>query len=1035
MRFGFMLLCLAAYSPDASMGGGAKPGAAAAAKRILDAAGIQGGLIVHLGCGDGTLTAALRVSDSCLVHGLDRDAANVAKAREHVQALGLYGPVSVDRLASNQLPYVDNLVNLVVAETLGDVPMAEVLRVLAPQGVAMIDSEKTVKPRPEDVDEWTHYFHGASGNAVSTDRRVAPPARLQWDGPPRWSRSHETDMSLTAAIAAGGRIFHTLDEGPVGIHETPLTTRRLPDKCALVARDAYNGIVLWRRPLPGWGSAAWDNARWRFGKRDQMWSSPLTLPRRLVTMGDRLYMTMGFRAPVSELDGVTGRTIREFSATRNTEEIVIHDDILLARTARKEGSQAVVAIELASGQVLWTRPAGKMADLTLAASGTRVCFVNRKGLVALDLRTGREQWQVSLKGQPKRTAPAFTLILRDDVVLVARPGLVQALAAADGERLWTAKTNASFRGPPDVFVAGGLVWVGTLTTRGLDLKTGQVKREIRPGSLFTAGHHSRCYRARATEHYLLFNKRGIEFLDLRGDEHMRHDWVRGTCRYGIIPANGLIYAPPHSCFCYPGVKLTGFNALAPAPKTPVKPDPSPRLRKGPAFQATDLQSAVPSAPSEDWPTYRHDNARSGCSAAPVPERLQQAWRTMLRGEISPPVVADGRVYVAALETHSVHCLAADTGKAIWTFTAGGCVDSPPTVCGGRVLFGCSNGAVYCLRATNGRLMWRFRAAPRDRRIVSYGRVESAWPVHGSVLVEDGVTYFAAGRSSFLDGGLYLFGLDVATGAVRHQARLVGPKPDLSKPSNRAHDMDGSRNDILVGTGGKLYLTQNVFDLSLKPLPAPRIARWGARKTDLHLVATGGFLDDSMFDRIYWMHARRWPGLYVAVATSKAGQILVFDQTTTYGLHVFTSKFSRSPYFQPATGGYELFADENDNEPVLTKRNAARERGVMTRAAPPKWSVQIPVRARAMVLTPPAPGRKAGRIFLAGPPDLIDPQDPLAALEGRAGAVLWAVSTADGAKRAEYRLACPPVFDGLIAAGGRLYMSMIDGTVLCFAGKE
>jgi len=339
--------------------------------------------------------------------------------------------------------------------------------------------------------------------------------------------------------------------------------------------------------------------------------------------------------------------------------------------------------------------------------------------------------------------------------------------------------------------------------------------------------------------------------------------------------------------------------------------------------------------------------------------------------------------------------------------------------------------VYCLRAADGRLAWRFRAAPRDRRIVSYGRVESAWPVHGSVLVEGGVAYFAAGRSSFLDGGLYLFGLDVATGAVRHQARLVGPEPDLSKPSNRAHDMDGSRNDILVGTGGKLYLTQNVFDLSLKPLPAPRIARWGARKTDLHLVATGGFLDDSMFDRIYWMHARRWPGLYVAVATSKAGQILVFDGTTTYGLHVFTRKFSRSPYFQPASGGYELFADDNDNEPVLLKGNAARERGSMTRAAPPRWSVQIPVRARAMVLAPSAPGKEAGRVFLAGPPDAIDPEDPLAALEGRAGALLWAVSSADGSKRAEYRLACPPVFDGLIAARGKLFLATVDGAVSCW----
>jgi len=43
------------------------------AQAILKASGIQGGLVVHLGCGNGALTAALRASDSYLVHGLDRE--------------------------------------------------------------------------------------------------------------------------------------------------------------------------------------------------------------------------------------------------------------------------------------------------------------------------------------------------------------------------------------------------------------------------------------------------------------------------------------------------------------------------------------------------------------------------------------------------------------------------------------------------------------------------------------------------------------------------------------------------------------------------------------------------------------------------------------------------------------------------------------------------------------------------------------------------------------------------------------------------
>jgi hypothetical protein len=71
------------------------------------------------------------------------------------------------------------------------------------------------------------------------------------------------------------------------------------------------------------------------------------------------------------------------------------------------------------------------------------------------------------------------------------------------------------------------------------------------------------------------------------------------------------------------------------------------------------------------------------------------------------------------------------------------------------------------------------------------------------------------------------------------------------------------------------------------------------------------------------------------------------------------------------------------------------------------------------------------LFVAGTPDVVDPEDPWAAFEGRKGGVLWAVSTADGKKLAEYSLDHPPVFDGMAAARGRLYISTTDGNVACF----
>ncbi|MCP4259221.1 MAG: class I SAM-dependent methyltransferase, partial [Planctomycetes bacterium] len=82
------------------------------AKEILDTSGVKGGLIVHLGCGNGKLTAQLRAADQYFVHGLDSDAAEIATARNNLIKQGIYGPVSIDQWDGEHLPYADNLINL-----------------------------------------------------------------------------------------------------------------------------------------------------------------------------------------------------------------------------------------------------------------------------------------------------------------------------------------------------------------------------------------------------------------------------------------------------------------------------------------------------------------------------------------------------------------------------------------------------------------------------------------------------------------------------------------------------------------------------------------------------------------------------------------------------------------------------------------------------------------------------------------------------------------------------------------------------------
>ena len=41
------------------------------------------------------------------------------------------------------------------------------------------------------------------------------------------------------------------------------------------------------------------------------------------------------------------------------------------------------------------------------------------------------------------------------------------------------------------------------------------------------------------------------------------------------------------------------------------------------------------------------------------------------------------------------------------------------------------------------------------------------------------------------------------------------------------------------------------------------------------------------------------------------------------------------------------------------------------------------------------------------------------------------ATSDGEKLAEYNLPAKPVYDGLIAANGKLYISLTNGNLVCF----
>ncbi len=1057
---------------------GSRAGVDEEAAEIAGLADFHGGLVVHVGCGDGKLTAAMRLNEHCIVQGVEKGAKRVEKARAAILDFGVYGAVSVVGWNGKKLPYIDNLATLVVCEDASIAPTKELLRVVRPYGALAVKRDGrwtvTVKPKLKGADEWEQHYHGADNNAVADDTLVGPPRRYQWLAEPEWQRSHLALPSMNSMVTAKGRLF-TVEDMASAEHPA------LPGKYALVARDAYNGIVLWRVMFPDWHP---------IHTRDK--EMPVQIQRRLAVVGDSVFCTPGYSAPVTEFNAATGAVVRKHEGTAGTMEFVHDRGVLLVVTgdqsdvaasianpersplntsrfrreaygprieAKEHPNNDILAVDSASGKELWKLTGAATAGYqgaTLGAIGGNVVFSTADELVCVDRLTGRESWRVpvpiTLKGP---SGIAVSLVLSAKSVFLADSARLRAFRLKDGKALWEKPATINHHKPADVFVANGVVWaaaynastgrpqpglgLGRMGVNGFDALTGEVVKELDQKMTGPMGH-DRCYRNRiTTKYYINSVSGGSDFLGMSETGESPNPWIRSTCGIGPLPANGLYYVGPPSCACCNSVMLNGLNAMATDPvytngDAPADNGLNPRLEKGPAYAAV-AKSARPTK-ANDWPAYRHDNSRAGRTDARVPAKLKRNWETKLGSRVSAPVIADGRLFAADVEGHAVCALDAADGKVLWRFTAEGRVDSPPTYHEGRLLFGSRDGSVYCVRASDGALAWRF--LPRERRwICAYEQPESAWPVCGSILIRDGLAYFAAGRNTFIDGGIYLFALNARTGEIVHQNHAYGPYGDNGFPvENRevvkGMSIEGFKGDIFLADDDLLYLRHQAFKPDLTPVALPDVK-------NPHLITSHGFLEAVPQHRSFWTIDTM---LHYDIPTGAGGvhgDILCMDGKSFYEVRGYTP--GRTTWFDPRANGYTLYAGRYDvkakaaEEAKKTPAQKAGKKGAKAKrrgkkvvpTAPSEkiWASSIPLTGKAIALAEKV-------LFVAGTP-LEFPEDDLAAgYEGRLGGVLWAASTESGEKLAEYKLDAAPAWDGLAAANGSLFMSLADGRVVCMA---
>ncbi|MCX5684970.1 MAG: PQQ-binding-like beta-propeller repeat protein [Planctomycetota bacterium] len=724
-----IVCCLAAAAPAEDAG--------VSAADILKASGIGAGLVVHLVATDGRLEAELAASGKMLVHGLAMDDAASGKARSAIKDAGLYGLASVEKADSfSELPYADNLVNLLVADldALGAKapPQAEIMRVLCPKGVAYVKIAgawtRTVKPRPPEMDEWGHFDYGPEGNGVSHDRLVGPSTHVQWMAsvqPIKLGGNPAGFRVYAGPRAAGGRVFFEWGAGEKSGREQFYT-----------GRDAFNGLPLWTARNTSGGRKDW----------------------QFVAAGDRLYTFLEKGGPLVALDGATGAIVRTYEqGGRLTDDWRATAIRVAGGKILQVCGSALYALDAASGALVWKHEetdgnlcfpcASPKDDCVFVAvadpptqGSSRWPVAKARAILRLELASGKPVWRSTdiagfCVGQLVYDGGNLAVFASGAIGGGEEPfiGLVRG---GDGKLLFhnTFKKNYNRFGYNLLVRDGRLYYADAWRIYATDPATGEETR-----AYDDSGYNMRCNRFSATDTWFIYGLVGFVDRDARG---LFQSITRSGCAIGATPANGMLYFTPNACGCI--TELRGHIALSSEPLRAAVPDAKRLEQVGGGARPSPVAStkliANPTGPiAEDWPRQDRGAAET------------------------PPATADSRTYVARVHEHRLECRDA-SGKVLWAFTADGRISGPPVVQAGLCIFGSHDGWVYCLKADPGVRIWRFLAAPYERKMIVAGQLESSWPVYG-VVMHAGLVCFAAGRHPEAGGGIYVYGLQPKTGEL------------------------------------------------------------------------------------------------------------------------------------------------------------------------------------------------------------------------------------------------------------------------------
>ena len=452
------------------------------------------------------------------------------------------------------------------------------------------------------------------------------------------------------------------------------------------------------------------------------------------------------------------------------------------------------------------------------------------------------------------------------------------------------------------------------------------------------------------------------------------------------------------------------------------------------------------ARAADWPAYRHDNARSGCTSESLVTPLVQDWVYMSvhppRPAWSPPasrpregfilrnrvdfddafqVVAVGDlVYFGSSADHKVYALDAATGEQRWSFFTGGPVRLAPTVWQDKVFVGSDDGFVYCLKADSGELIWKKRGGPNDERLLGNGKMISRWPIRTSVLIDEEAAYFAAGI--FPNENVYLYAVCAEDGALIWKNDTISEQDAYQNDLSPQGYLLAAETHLFVPSGRSLPAA---FAKSTGQMSFHREYGWRDEQAGGVIGGTYALLaDDQIFaggeyhllalDQKTGKTGFAWfPGRRLTVEGNMAylatgSEILAMDRSK----YAEASRRRNSLEFRIKTLRGQLASAKGDKRKQLQEQLRTVEKELSDHRRDnitPAVGWQVPSQCDAELIV-------TANLVIAGGQDRVD------ALSRDSGELLW-TSKVEGK-------AC-----GLAVANRRLYVSTDTGKIYCFAAEN